>query len=81
MEERIMDNGQLTMENGGIPNRQSSIINCQSTPEPEKDYYERKERRNDELIVTMVWAIGFGFGLGVLYVAARLIVGAAEKIL
>jgi hypothetical protein len=44
------------------------------------EYYQERERKNNELIVTMGWAIVFGFGLGVLYVVARLIVAAAQWI-
>jgi len=42
--------------------------------------YQEQERKNDELIVTMAWALAFGFGLGVLYGAARLVIAAAQWI-
>lgn len=42
------------------------------------EYYQERERKNDELVVTMAWALAFSFGLGVLYVAVRLIIAAAK---
>jgi len=45
-----------------------------------KEYYKERERKNEELIVTMGWALAFGFGLGVLYGAARLVIAAAHWI-
>jgi len=40
--------------------------------------YEERERKNDELIVTMAWALVFGFGLGVLYGAAKLVIAGVQ---
>jgi len=45
-----------------------------------KEYYRERERKNEELIVTMGWALAFGFGLGVVYVAARLVIALAQWI-
>lgn len=42
--------------------------------EPLNEYYRERERKNEELIVTMGWAIAFGFGLGALYFAGWLLV-------
>jgi hypothetical protein len=55
-------------------------FNERNTMEELNEYYKQRERKNNELVAAMAWAVAFGFGLGVLYVAARLIIVAAQWI-